>query len=1019
MNTQRQTLYEACELLVDWLQKSVVAAGRGDEESTLTVEPEGKYWLGRLAPEELVATQLNDRTERLEPCAVGLRFRPRSGKCTFDVHVSGVTWSRVSREWRKSARFQATVWVETSGYPQELALGREVIERAIEEVCGQPGLSGEVRCDVQSHSERGVEVTVTFVNTSPMHHRAFADTRLYECAVSVTGADTVPFLLEALPDSFRHDRSVAAYGVNCGVRGTGGSLESEDVVNASRPRPDFWGGSAPPPDLSFVALSKTPVAVSAALVQALEAWGAENWSEDALRKRTTKEHWSDEMISEARAGAAQFGEELQRLRGGVRLLEGDEQLQRCFMLMNEAMAIASKGKYSGWRAFQLGFLLANLSSIVSAAADADIVDIVWFATGGGKTETYLGLLITAALYDRMRGKSDGITAWSRFPLRMLSLQQLQRFADAMAAAELVRRKHSLPGAPFSLGFLVGSAATPNALKAKTKPGQREQWDVDDEAMPASLQVLERCPFCGAQSIEMAFNRLLWTLEHRCTNTECEWPERALPFYIVDDEIYRFLPTIVVGTLDKAASISMQASMRGLVAAPLGRCPQPGHGFTYAKRSSRPHGCLVPGCKAAAGPLPFAPEVFPPSYRLQDELHLLKDSLGAVDSHYESLFDEIQNELCGTRPKILASSATLTGYERQADVLYRRQARVFPQQAPAIGSGFWSKDSAALMRRFVAVAPRGVTLEYTVDRMLTVLQNSVRRLITEGAELCREIGIDPVHLSELISLYGTDVVYGNTLRDLDAVIRSAETQVQVPGPLNVESLTGRTQFEQIRETTARLERPEEDFYNRLHVISASSMMSHGIDIDRLNVMVVLGIPLTTAEFIQATARVGRKWPGLVFVVHKIGRERDAGIYRSFAKFVEQGDRFVEPVPISRKSRRVLQRTIAGLELARVLMIHEPSATASLALISAFRGFLRSHPGFFDDEEEALKRLLGVTDAKDPNVVRDLREWLDVFGRNIADPLPDSKFTEEASPTGSPMRSLRDVEESVPVFLNRIA
>ena len=245
------------------------------------------------------------------------------------------------------------------------------------------------------------------------------------------------------------------------------------------------------------------------------------------------------------------------------------------------MRLAARGRYDGWRAFQFAFLLANLRAIVEPAEDSAIVDIVWFATGGGKTETYLGLLITAAIHDRLRGKITGISAWSRFPLRMLSLQQMQRFADAIAAAELVRREYGIGGDPFSLGFLVGSGATPNSIKPD--PEDNDPWDPDDESMPGRLKVLQRCPFCGGNTIETAFNRLDWKLEHRCTNEQCPWPETALPFYVVDDELYRFLPTIVVGTLDKAATIAMQQAMRGLVGAPWGVCDQPSHGFVYAPR----------------------------------------------------------------------------------------------------------------------------------------------------------------------------------------------------------------------------------------------------------------------------------------------------------------------------------------------------------------------------------------------------------------------------------------------------
>src|SRR5262249_14282378 len=158
----------------------------------------------------------------------------------------------------------------------------------------------------------------------------------------------------------------------------------------------------------------------------------------------------------------------------------------------------------------------------------------------------------------------------------------------------------------------------------------------------------------------------------------------------------------------------------------------------------------------------------------DELHLLKDSLGAVDAHYESVLDYLEMLISGRRPKILASSATLTGYEKQVRVLYQRQARVFPVQPPSPAEGFWTKDSVQLPRRLLAVAPRGVTMEYAVDRTVTELQLAIRRLISAPASVCAECGIDAVFAEDLISLYGVNVVYGNTLRDLDAATRSFET-----------------------------------------------------------------------------------------------------------------------------------------------------------------------------------------------------------------------------------------------------
>ena len=581
----------------------------------------------------------------------------------------------------------------------------------------------------------------------------------------------------------------------------------QQTIAVDRPRPIFCSSNDPEPDLTFATLEQVPLGAIRSLRDALSCWGAVAWSQESLRERASSSGWSLEMVEEAQGEASLFSEELDRVSIGVQLLESDAGLLRCFRLMNRAMAISARGRgYDRWRPFQIGFILANLSCIVKPETEADIVDIVWFATGGGKTETYLGLLVTAALHDRMRGKSVGITAWTRFPLRLLSLQQLQRFADALAAAEIVRREDGIGGDPLSLGFFVGQAATPNSIKPD--PTTEHEPDPDDEEMPERYRVLQRCPFCRSEALEMAFERSLWTLEHRCGAPGCPWPERALPFYVVDDEIYRFLPTVVVGTLDKAASIAIQASMRGFVGAPLGRCLRPGHGFTYATRSNRPHGCLVPGCNSRSGNLPMTERLFGPSFRLQDELHLLRDSLGAVDAHYEALLDGLELELCGARPKILASSATLEGYEEQVEVLYRRKGRVFPQQGPSVAEGFWTSGSDQLMRRFVAIAPRGLTIEYALDRMLTELQRAIRDLAQRPAEVCREVGIDPEHASKLLSLYGTNVIFGNTLRDLDAVERSIQSgQIQVEGPLRATPLTGRTGFEDVREALRRLEEPK--------------------------------------------------------------------------------------------------------------------------------------------------------------------------------------------------------------------
>jgi len=1018
-----QSFDEACSRFVAWLDHRVLVAGRGDNTDRLDVDPASTFWLGRLAPEEEVQQNpIGDRAERLDPCAIGIRLRPAGPPpWTFTATAALRAWVKddedisadPSRRWRRLDPVIVSVDIQVSAAdsvqsPDSRAQIADRLRHA-----GAPGLSAEIRVEIEEwHAEP--ELVIQLVNTSPAKSEMLRDTHLYETSLEVTGLPARPFILEALPDSFRYDRRIPAYGINVGVDVAPGPpdiFRTTDTVVVETRRPGYWNSHRPAPDLRFAKLADDPVVPLQQLLDALAEYDDTYWSKRALDEREARDDWTDAVRKQADATAREVFAELSRLQRGLGLLRDDPVLQRAFRMMNRAILHSAQGRgYDSWRPFQLGFLLQSLPFLVEPGHEADVVDTVWFATGGGKTETYLGLLVTAALYDRLTGKTTGVTAWSRFPLRMLSLQQTQRFADALAGAELVRREEHIGGAPISLGFYVGTAGTPNRLNVEAKDGEP---DPEDESMPARYQVLMTCPFCRRKDIRMRMDRRAWRLAHECPHDDCPWPERALPFYIVDDEIYRFLPTVIVGTLDKAASIGRQAAMRGFVGPPLGICDQPGHGYCYALRQPFPHGCLVPDCPGSRKALPMSAERYAPSLRLQDELHLLRDSLGAVDSHYESILDHLQDELGSPRGKIVASSATLTGYDRQVEVLYRRRARVFPQPGPQAGESFWTRSGQTLLRRFVAVAPRGVTLEFVSDRTTNILQESVRMLLDgqDRQSVLEETGIDPSHTAGIVSLYGTEVIYGSTLYDVEAAQRSLDSNATVP--VNSEQLTGQTDFDDVRAILDRLENPEPDFADRIHVIAASSMLSHGVDVSRLNVMVMLGLPLTTAEFIQTSARVGRSGPGLVHVLHKIGRERDAETFRHFTSFVQQGDRFVEPIPITRNSRRVLTLTMPGVVEARRLMLMEPrSAGQRLTTIDRLRAFMSGSGITPAGEAECIASLLGFTGPTDELLREEIRQWLATWFTNLEDPATTVKWPNELGPT-SPMRSLRDVEASAPI------
>jgi hypothetical protein len=1008
------SLGPACHAFVVHLVDQVRMDATGSSLATTPDRPESVFWLGRLTSEDEVAqNRLGDRGERLDPCATGVTVRLTGpGPWTCTVRVSAAVWVKDTSEenWTKQVLTPVELGITfAQGHSEH---GVAAFTANAQAAMPDAPHRGEVQVDALASENGSTECSITLVNRTPEPPAGW-DPNLYECVLEVEGLTTVPFELDALPDSFRYDRRIPAYGINCGISETPQGFRTDDLPITEVGRPHYWNSERAEPDLRFATLAVEPEPASIALADAFADWHEANWGPQVLEAAARASSWSSDMLERAQQDGSDARLELDRIREGIRLLSADEVLCRSFRLMNEAMVLATIHKpFDAWRPFQLAFLLANLRSIVEPDDEASTADIIWFATGGGKTETYLGLLLTAAFHDRLTGKLSGTTAWSRFPLRMLSLQQTQRFADALAAAELVRTRHMVEGDPFSLGFLVGGGATPNRIPPEpTNPGDP---DANDDTMPDGFRVLDECPFCH-QATAMRFDREAWTLDHICTSDVCPWGDRGLPFRIVDDEIYRFLPTVVVGTVDKVANVSMQASMRGLVGVPRGRCDQEGHGFTYATRSSRKNGCLVPGCQGLSHPL--APEDrrrIGPSFRLQDELHLMRDSLGAVDSHYEGLLDHLSEVLGGRRPKILASSATLSGHERQVSAVYQRQSRVFPQPPPFEGAGFWTRETETVARRFVAVAPRGVTLEYALDRILTTLQHEIRQLVRDP-ECSRRFGVSPDLAPDIVDLYGTDVVYGNTLRDLDAVVRSTETQLPVDGEVHTSTLTGSTSFDVVRGVLNRLEQPEPDFDDRVHIVAASSMMSHGVDIDRLNVMAVYGLPLATAEFIQATARVGRRHPAAVFVLHKIARERDASVYRNFGPFVRQGDRFVEAIPVTRHSKRVLARTLPGLALGRLWQVIEPRSGRSLATSRAVCDYF-AEDGFDGAEEAAaLIDALGFDSTLDAGLRAEIERWIAAYVFNIQNPPPDARFPADLLPARrSPMRSLRDVEEQVPVI-----
>lgn len=420
-----------------------------------------------------------------------------------------------------------------------------------------------------------------------------------------------------------------------------------------------------------------------------------------------------------------------------------------WLCMNEAMADLLKDKLrddSGqWRLFQLAFIVAHVPTMATrleafhAYYDKkrdDTVTLLYFATGGGKSEAFFGLLAFTLFFDRLRGKSFGVTAMMRYPLRLLTIQQAQRCARVLAKAELVRKRHGIEGAPFSIGFWVGSGGSPNnsrapgfddipTLKDSAATPAEEKALLHEEGSRYRMQFeawnkIPTCPFCSSDTALRVCSDQENLLGHVCTNAQCpsnEGGSKPLPFYICDTDIYALAPSVVLGTVDKLALIGQSTStLRNIYgmfgAAPWrhrqsGRLRMPGGEKDYAEDpQTKGYDVLAPAYPQGARGFfdPF------PSLLIQDEAHLLDESLGTFAGIFESSLDAIFEELSRVLPgivckepdgvkrrraKVIAASATVSEPEKQMEHLYQREvpAMQFPYPGESLYESFYAQPQA--------------------------------------------------------------------------------------------------------------------------------------------------------------------------------------------------------------------------------------------------------------------------------------------------------------------------------------
>ena len=762
-----------------------------------------------------------------------------------------------------------------------------------------------------------------------------------------------------------------------------------------------------------------------------------------------------------------------RMERGIAMLAADADVLDAFRLTNRAVARALRQRLGeqfttqppGWRAFQLAFILLNLPGLADPRdPHRETVDLLFFPTGGGKTEAYLGLAALAMVLRRLRNPGQhglqgaGVSVIMRYTLRLLTLDQLARASGLVCALELERAADVARYGewPFEIGLWVGKAATPNFMGRKgdnrsdSARARTRQYKADPASKPPPVP-LESCPWCGTRFTADSF--ALWPNDDRpeelrivCTQVACDFSgDRPLPILAVDEPIYRRLPAFLIATVDKFASLPWEART-GVLLGGADRYDKSGfHGAAEPRAGKRLDRSLLP-----------------PDLVIQDELHLISGPLGTMVGLYESVIDALCARAAGdrsVRPKIVASTATARQARDQIQALFARcVTHVFPPPGPNRRDSFFARTmpvDAVAGRRYLGIASPGRNPKVLMRRVWLALMGAAERAYRDaGGHENHDNPADP---------YMTVLGYFNSLRELGGARRILEEEVrntlrqygqrrrigESHGLFrdrrtfsDVVELTSRVSTDRVADARRRLERAFHET-DRVDCAIATNMISVGLDIPRLGLMVVLSQPKTHAEYIQATSRVGRaaRRPGLVVTLLNVHKPRDRSHYERFRHYHQTFYRSVEVSSVTPFSARALDRGLAGalVGLARhsEAKLTPPSGVERLAevraglegrLLQSFGERVGRQP--FADDAEGAERLVNVRsrvvdlldswrtvvdDYHADNVTVKYQQYEMKQGRPLLREMLDTEFESEHHRKFRANRSLRDVEPEVDLYI----
>jgi len=601
-----------------------------------------------------------------------------------------------------------------------------------------------------------------------------------------------------------------------------------------------------------------------------------------------------------------------RIDKGIDLLESSDDAFLAFQLMNSAMVeqrIRSERILAGrtelqpdqiparWRPFQLAFVLLCVRGIADQTdPDRETTDLLWFPTGGGKTEAYLGLIAFTIFLRRITGRGAGVTTLMRYTLRLLTIQQFERATLLICCCERIRRDRSDLGRDeISIGLYVGRSATPLTRRdadAALKKLRNKPTAVPKEGNPVQFR---SCPWCGTalDPTKYWIGNAPARLNITCGNEACDF-SKHLPAYLVDEDVYDYRPSLIIGTVDKFAGLPWRAKASAL--------------FNRDKAGQ-------PGIDLI----------------IQDELHLISGPLGTLTGLYETVIDHLAGR-DGVRPKVIASTATIRRAQAQGASLFDRQVRQFPPPGIDSRDSYFAVEADPTRkgnRRYIGVMSPGKSQTTLLVRVYAALLQYANVIPGEPADR------DP---------YWTLVGYFNSLRVLAGARMQVQDDVEERIDLLADDEATRRILNDPIELTSRASSVDIPGYlkrmrlaypdpNALSVILATNMISVGVDIDRLGLMTMMGQPQSTSEYIQSTSRVGRQHPGLVVTIYNAARSRDRSHYESFLPYHSALYREVESTsvtPFSPRARdRGLHAVLVALVRHTVPGLHQNNDAANIA------------------------------------------------------------------------------------------